>query len=136
MILGSKYNATEGLLECGNLKKTWIVDRICFNPNQKSNMAKYYATIHLYEVIKQQIVNKESVLNKEMIDMLIIFGKTKETFGQLDIDMAGVEAMDIQFSELGMQDKHRSGAPPETKSGGTSQCLSQVDGRPTRTGGR
>ncbi len=96
-------------------EKDRIVSQMCVNLNRnKSNIAKYYATINLHDVTKQQIVNKESALNKKMIDVLIIFGKTKETFDWLDIDMAGVEAMDIQHSKSGMQDEHRSGAPPET----------------------
>ena len=100
MILGAKYDAKEGLLECGTLKTDWIVEQMCVNPNRnKYDIAKNYATIDLHDVTKQQIVNKDSVLNKEMIDMLIIFGKTKETFDLMDIDMAGVEAMYIQHSE-------------------------------------
>ena len=57
---------------------------------------------------------ENSILNREMINMLIIFGKTKETFNNLDIDISVVETMDIKFSESRMKDKHRSVAPPET----------------------
>ena len=33
MILGAKYDAKEGLLECGTLKTDWIVEQMCVNPN-------------------------------------------------------------------------------------------------------
>ena len=62
---------------------------------QKSDITKCYASRNLHAVTKQQIVNKESVLNKEKIDMLIIFGKMKETFDDLDINIVGIEAIDI-----------------------------------------
>ncbi len=99
MILGSKYNTREGLLICGSLEKQWIVDHLYVNPNRSKKNAKYYDSVDLHEVTKQQIVNKKSVLSKEKIDMLIIFGKTKETFDELDINITGVEAMEIQFSK-------------------------------------
>ncbi len=70
--------------------------------------------MNLYEVTKQQIVNKESILNKENIDMLIMFGKKKETFDDLKIDISDVETIDIQCSEARMKDKHGSVALPET----------------------
>ncbi len=40
---------------------------------------------------------EDSILNREMINMLIIFRKTKETFNNLDIDISVVETMDIKF---------------------------------------
>ena len=46
--------------------------------------------------------------------MNVIYGKTKQEFDALGVGIDKVEAMDINYSESRMKDKHGSVAPPET----------------------
>ena len=115
MLLGSSYDLKTGLLQVGTLKKEWIVENLARKPSRNiTDIRAKYENIDLHELVKELIMDDNSALNKQYINMQIIYGKTREAFDKLNIGMSFVQSVDINFSAARMTDKHSSIAPPET----------------------
>ena len=79
------------------------------NPKcNKNNIKTAYEKIDVQDLIGKKVMDEKSCLNKETIQMLIICGKTKKQFNELNMNMVVVAEEDIEFSASRMKDKKQS----------------------------
>ena len=63
---------------------------------------------------KKKVMEESSCFKLESIQMLIIYGKTKQQFKTLNVRMMVIKQLNIQFSSGRMKDKNQSITSPET----------------------
>ena len=73
MLIGSSYDVKTGLLQVGTLKKDWIVENLAKKPSHNiQDISAKYKNIDLHDLVKQLIMNNDSALNKEYLNIQII----------------------------------------------------------------
>ncbi len=77
MVLGSSWNAKKGLLTCVTLNKQWLIENLCAHPKCDKKILVNDASVDLHSLIREKVMEEKSDLNHELIQILIVYGKTK-----------------------------------------------------------
>ena len=117
MLFEAKYDAREGKLVRGSIDKTSFI-RTLGEPAERNrnDIEEAMADVDLKELIRSTLDDNESVFNRALIHMVVVYGITEEEYMKEKIpSMQTVYEGDIAYSKRISDDKTRSAVPPETR---------------------
>ena len=117
MLFEAKYDTREGKLVRGSIDKTSFI-RTLGEPAERNrnDIEEAMADVDLKELIRSTLDDNESVFNRALIHMVVVYGITEEEYMKEKIpSMQTVYEGDIAYSKRISDDKTRSAVPPETR---------------------
>ena len=117
MLFEAKYDAKEGKLVRGSIDKTSFIQSLGEPAERDRNEIKEaMANVDLQKLIRSTLDDDESVFNKALIHIVVVYGITEEEYRKEGIpSMQTVYEGDIAYSKRISDDKTRSAVPPETR---------------------
>ena len=117
MIFESRYDAQEGKLVRGSIDKSEFIQSLGEPADRDRNdIKKAMADVDLKERIRNTLDDNESVFNKAVIHMVLVYGITEEEYKENGIkSMKTIYEGDVAYSRRISDDKTRSAVPPETR---------------------